>query len=742
MGPGLEALRARLDALREGRVARGVVSRALARWLVPADVPAGSRLARLDRDLDRVGIHTAADAALLKEVAGTRGRAGALAEGLLARADEARGEYEDRLLDAERRAVEGLPPGLLTALERDLARLARVVRVAQIFQGEDAARPGERLLPASPAGAHSPPGDPRVAVAAFWTSRARGEASDFLQKRRDLDRAHELLLRLGSTADREQVLSLRAEVSSARERVREVPSHRSLGALVQDLRRSRGTEGPGTYRGLRALYEVAVESGDDALAEVARAAVGVLLPGGQALALQLERDERTTAVEWTSPSAVEQAAVAADGLSELAWDLQPGQLEAFEVAAGCARFFDVEDALAEEVVAQAPRIRRHRRVPYPTERMSYELATGLHEAGDFVIRDPRTLVYDLAAGQLQVRAYLEQEPPPQPRRVRKTAVRVYVLDASGSMMGARARFRDALLVAELNNLRVKSQRALPVEPLYFSHFNDLPTELSRVDDAADASREMSSLLEATRAVGKTDITLALETAFREVRAARGRDPFLARATVVLVTDGEDRVDLDRIRAARKPVEDVEIVLSLIALGAENTDLRGLVEEQRALGARAFYHHLSDGEISTVRTSFETRFRTLLPRNVAPDRAALEALQPHLDALYALAAGRSSAQVPVAPGAFEALFPAEPCLPPGASPPPAELEARAADLMDAVAEAASLAPLDGRTGEAVVLLHHLLQAYTLPVAEFQRALAGEGRVVQSLATLRRVCLTAR
>ncbi len=742
MAPALEGLRARLDALREGRKGRGAVSRVLVRWLVPATVPEGHLVGRLDRDLDRVGIHTAADAALLREAAGLRGRAGAFAQGLLARAREAQAEFEKRVRDAERRAVEGLPPGLLSSLERDLARLARVVRVAEIFQGGLAGSGGELLAPRAPDRLAGPPADPRVAVAAFWAERGRSQVWDFVQRRRDLDQAHELLLRLAGAKDRERTVGLRTEVSAARERARAVPQWRSLDALVRGLRRSTG-RGGSAYAGLRAVYEAAVEAGDGALAGLARDALGTLLPTGPALSRLLERDERASAVDWPQPAAGAPAARAeGDGLSELAWDIRPGQLEAFEAAAGCARYFDVEDALSEEVVSAVPRARRLRRVPYPTERMAYELATGLHEVGDFVIRDPRTLMYDLAAGQQQVRAYLELEPPAEPRRLRKTAVRVYVLDASGSMMGARARFRDAVLVAELNNLRLKSVRKLPVDPLYFSHFNEVPTELSRVDDALDASREMAALLENTRAAGKTDITLALITAFNEVRAARGRDPYLSRATVVLVTDGEDRVDLEQIRAARKPVEDVEIVLSLIALGAENADLRGLVEEQRALGGRAFYHHLSDAEISAVRTAFETRFRTLLPRDVQPDRAALEALQPHLEALGALAEGRAGGQAPVPPGAFEALFPAEPALPENVPAAPAEVQARAGDLLDAVAEAASLVPWDRRAAEAVTLLHHLLATYGLPVGEFQRALAGGERVSAALATLRRVCLPAR
>ncbi|MEN9800672.1 MAG: hypothetical protein RL653_4369, partial [Pseudomonadota bacterium] len=587
MREALETLRARLDALREGRAAPGLLARTWARLSLGGDAPGREVLAGLDRALDNVGVHTAADAGLLKELAGAEGRAGTLARGLAARAEEVMEEFEQRVRDAELRSADGLPPGLLSALERDFPRLVRVARVAEIFAGAPASG-AERLDAPAVVAAAAPPRDPRVAVAAWWAERAEKETSDFVQKRRDLDRAHELLLRIGAL-DRERALELRAEVSAARERAREAVPVRSLDAWIRHVGASQ-RDGAGAWKAVRSLYEAAVEAGDTRLAEAARGAVTALLPEGEALARLVSRDERLSAVEWTAPSSLGLPPGAAkppggrdQELADLAFELGEEELEAFEIAAGCARFFDVEDALAQEVVAvdSRPASRRHRRVPYPTEILAFEHATGLHEARDFVIRDPRTLLYDLAAGQQLVRAYLEEVPPERPRKTRQTAVRVYVLDASGSMQGARARFRDALLMAELNGLRVKARKGQPVDPLFYCFFNDVPTELTRVDDAADAARELSLLFDKTLAQGRTDITFALVSAFREVHAARGRDPYLARATVVLVTDGEDRVDVEAVRAARKPVEDVEIAFSFISLGDENVDLRALVDEQRA-----------------------------------------------------------------------------------------------------------------------------------------------------------------
>jgi hypothetical protein len=428
-------------------------------------------------------------------------------------------------------------------------------------------------------------------------------------------------------------------------------------------------------------------------------------------------------------------------LADLAYSLDPEQLAAFELAAGCARYFDVEDSLSEDIVQVDTGALRPipRRVPYPTQMMNFEVTGSLHEVNNFVVTDPRMLVYDLAANRQLVRAYLEEEPPPKPKKMKRTAVRVYVLDASGSMHGTRARFRDAILIAELNNLRAKARQGLPFDPLYFSFFNDSPTELARVDTAPEASRQIEKLFRHSPAEGQTDITLALMSAFDSIRAAQGRDPYLARATVVLVTDGEDRVDQELIRRTRAPMGSLNIALSFISLGEENMDLRSLVQEQRSQGGRAFYHHLSDEEIQWARTEFDSPWRTLLPHD-APDSAEnLEALWPHLEALDAMASKRGAPTSTVAVEAsFDALFP-EQSQAQTREVVGQDVLARVADILDALAETASLAPADRRPTESVVLLQHLLGVYQLTPARYLAALAVANKPIKdNLARVRLLC----
>lgn len=755
----LSELRLRLDALQQGSVRPngGVLGWAL-RLVVPGEHELSlPLLTALDRELDRVGVHTRADARLLKTLGVQKGRAGTLAKGLESRARKALEEFEDVLTGVERAyRADQPPPGARTALERGFIKLARVVKVADVFTAPEAAEPAPFEIFSRPlSGYHErPPTSARMAIAEFLAERARDNVDDVVQKRRDLDLAHEMLLRLGADHDRDRGIALRREVSEARERVRAVPPVRSLEALVKEVRRTAKRDPQAAYRSLKGLYERALEAGDARLADSARAAVEPLLPANNRMRGLLESAERDDLTRWfgeTSPEPVDGEGEPArkkplgsradELLADLAFSLSPEQLAAFELAAGCARYFDVEDALAEEIVEANTRALRPvpRRVPYPTQTMTFEVTGGLHEVHDFVLTDPRLVVYDLAAHRQLVRAYQEEEPPPKPRKVKKTAVRVYVCDASGSMHGARARFRDAIIIAELNNLRVKARQGKPFDPLYFSFFNDTPTELARVDTAAEATRQVEKLFHHSPAEGQTDITLALMAAFDSIRNAQGRDPYLARATVVLVTDGEDRVDLELIRRTRAPMGALDIALSFISLGEENPDLKSLVMEQRSQGGRAFYHHLSDSEIQWARTEFDTPWRTLLPPEVPPTPGALEALLPHLEALEALAAGRSTSAPVASEASFDAMFPEQP---PASTGEPAgpEVQARVVDILEALAETASLAPAERRATESLVLLQHLLGVYGLTPARYLSTLAVGGKTVRD--ALERVRLLCR
>jgi hypothetical protein len=746
-------LKQRLDAVQAGTPpALGMLDRAR-RFFGKGDVQASFETLRaLDAQLDRAGIHTTADARLLRELGAVKGTLAELKEGLTARAEQALEEFEAALAEAERlTSLEKITASQKDTLTREFQRLGRVVKVAAVFSGPvNAPAPFELLSGRRKNSPVEPPKSPQLAIAEFLTQRALAEVLNTAKKRRDLDLAYELLLRMAAETkgDRDRTRQLRLEVGAARERVRAAPVVRSLDELVRHVRHTARKE-PGTaWRSLRALYERAVEAGDSGLAEVAAAAL-TTMPAKDALGRALTRSDNLRTIGWNERNRKElvdelqaggkkglEDQISAE-LAQLAFELDDDRRRAMELAMGCARFFDVDDALAEEVVEAETATSRpiQRRVPYPTQLMAYETTNTLDHLNHFVLDRPGALVLDLASGRQLVRSYLEIEPPPKAKRARKTAVRVYVMDASGSMHGARARFRDALLISELNAIRVKAKAGLPFDPLYFSFFNDSPSELVRVDSGDEANKRIAELFENSPAEGQTDIVLALESAFDSIGKARGEDPWLARATVVLVTDGEDGVDLERVRKKQHPYEGFEIALSFISLGEENPDLRSLVIEQRDAGARAFYHHVSDAEIQLARTEFDSAWRTLLPADVTVTSDVLERLLPHLEALEAIAQGRDVASSEPETPQFDALFPERPTT---QQPPPPQLP-RVIDLLGALADAVALAPAEDRRTEACLLLVHLLQVYGLKVQRYlEWVQLADADLEKAIARIRLVC----
>jgi hypothetical protein len=85
--------------------------------------------------------------------------------------------------------------------------------------------------------------------------------------------------------------------------------------------------------------------------------------------------------------------------------------------------------------------------------------------------------------------------------------------------------------------------------------------------------------------------------------------------------------------------------------------------------------------------------------------------------------------------FDALFPAP-------EAPSGEDDAWTVDALEAIAEAASLAPFEERAGEAVVLLEHLLAQREVPVAAHLTRHTRPGpRTAEALHRLRLLCRPA-
>lgn len=243
---------------------------------------------------------------------------------------------------------------------------------------------------------------------------------------------------------------------------------------------------------------------------------------------------------------------------------------------------------------------RYRAVRFPTQDLLLVPAEDPADIPDAIVEDPRTIVMDLAAGRLLARRFVHRELRSRTRTVLRAEVRVYLLDGSGSMHGARSRMRDAMMAAELVTLKKRLQEGAKLARvvLFYRYFDSVLHPVVRVDSATSADQAMVDVLGTLRE-GGTDIQAALLASLAQVEAARTADPDLARAQIVLVTDGRAAVDEAAVARARERLGDLAVGLSVVALGEENEALKKMVARQRARGERAFYHFVPDDALRGI-----------------------------------------------------------------------------------------------------------------------------------------------
>jgi hypothetical protein len=381
------------------------------------------------------------------------------------------------------------------------------------------------------------------------------------------------------------------------------------------------------HAALGALDRMAVQGGDERMARSTSAALTKLWGGrspmgdeaserslelstkevlGEALldsvrdGYRAAREELSRSLKAASP---EQAAELASQEKYLVAGSEDATLAAALVVDGC---FDVGGVLAPVRVEEHEE--RIRAVGYPTQELMLVPARDVADVPSAIIDDPRRILLSLAEGRLLARKFIKRERVTRARTRLVGEARIYLLDGSDSMltaadgraMGARARMRDAILLAELSTLH---RRYLELGPrvrvsLYYRYFTKVLWPLVKVDSADAAMKAMVEVLKTPRR-GGTDIEGALLASFDLVREARASDPDLARAQIVLVTDGDARVREEVLKSAREKVGDMPVGVSVIALGEENASLRAMVARQRSRGERAFYHFMDDQALSAI-----------------------------------------------------------------------------------------------------------------------------------------------
>ena len=360
-----------------------------------------------------------------------------------------------------------------------------------------------------------------------------------------------------------------------------------------------------------------------------------------------EKTYRHLALEWLAPekeSETHAALCAIDGAVDVGVPLAPMRVTETETTV---------------------RVVRH-----PTPDMILMPARDITDVPSAIIDDPRMILMSLAEGRLLARRFVATEVKKRTRTQLVGEARIYILDGSSSMLedgkkGARARVRDAILLGELGTLArryAEGNRSVRVT-LHYRYFTKKIHPIIKIEDGKAAFGAMANVVEKVWR-GGTDIENALLSSFETIRKAKDDDPDLARAQIVLVTDGDAVVREEVLTKARESIGDVPIAVSVVALGAENPALRSIVARQRARGERAFYHFLDDDALvemcegktftgPSVHVEEDANEKALsLEARVAKLRAELGGLVDDLDAL---AKQRSVASIEAAVADADALM---------------------------------------------------------------------------------------
>lgn len=450
---------------------------------------------------------------------------------------------------------------------------------------------------------------------------ARGETRMIARRRRLLEGARRLLLDaaaalpLDSTGVAERQTFLATEISKL-DRLQAAGIDPTVATLYQVRQALRRGDRDRLYAGLIALDSFALGVGDRSASSKTNQALSALrVKGGDtqdARQASLHRSTQQIFGQKVMNLLQQQAAAAHERLPETKLDpelkqlaldyLAPGTEAALQSALasvdGC---FEVGAALSPVRVQEMEEVASL--VRHPTQEMLLVQARGVEDVRDAIFDDPRSILLDLAAGRLLSRKFVERRQRPVERTRLVGEARIYVMDGSTSMLElgkgqARARMRDAILLAELATMlrRLEDPSRSVRVTLYYRFFTKVLAPLHRIQTPEETLAAMGEVVGTVRH-GGTDIQSALLSSFELIRDAKRDDPDLARANIVLVTDGEAPVDGNLIRAARETAADVSINVSVIALGEENPVLRNLVARQRARGERAFYHFIDDDRLA-------------------------------------------------------------------------------------------------------------------------------------------------
>ena len=203
-------------------------------------------------------------------------------------------------------------------------------------------------------------------------------------------------------------------------------------------------------------------------------------------------------------------------------------------------------------------------------------------------------------------------------------ISIVLYDTSGSMSGDSARFQAGLISAftarALSDLAPSGAHRHRVVLVPFDNQPGTPTKVTNTQEALEMIHHYHSKLANTG--GGTDIQAALIQAMALIADAERRfgEP-LAAANIILMTDGQSKLDIPQLAKARSAIDrTTPLQIMFIAINGVNQELRDFAEESKKAGIETgFYREFDSSEITKYLSKAETNHNTLSKDRIYTDK---------------------------------------------------------------------------------------------------------------------------
>lgn len=269
-------------------------------------------------------------------------------------------------------------------------------------------------------------------------------------------------------------------------------------------------------------------------------------------------------------------------------------------------------------------------------------------------RDGVPLKYDvprLFSGDLLQGVYQDLNRIDETLFERPRIVTIIKLDISTSMDSAEKHiFRDAMAAAFLNMAIEQKLNGVADHVIYIVPFNVAAVEERRLETLEQFQAEFNKLVgTGIPQAGGTNITEVFRYSFGKVaqHQTSGGDAMLAN--ILIVSDGEDTINIDAVREARKQISgEVKIAVNAINIGEKNATLEQITE--RPLDTeldieKLTYQHVPYTEVARILDTAKlvAKFKELAQKEVVSDFRESIAEQEVIDLARTLASALSDAR---------------------------------------------------------------------------------------------------